>query len=171
MGKRSDFERKERDLYETPWEAVVPLFPFLEDGFAFVEPCAGGRKLVDHLENMGGKCVLATDIHPLHSDVIQSDFFKLTYFPAPVITNPPWDRKFLHPMIEHLFNHTDMPFWLLFDADWMHTKQSTEYMKKCSDVVSIGRVKWFPDSKMTGKDNCCWYRFDKETKSTTFHGR
>jgi hypothetical protein len=27
--------------------------------------------------------------------------------------------------------------------------------------VSVGRVKWIPDSKMTGKDNCCWYLFDQ----------
>jgi hypothetical protein len=39
------------------------------------------------------------------------------------ITNPPWDRKVLHPLIEHLSSIA--PTWLLFDADWMHTKQSS----------------------------------------------
>jgi hypothetical protein len=51
------------------------------------------------------------------------------------------------------------PTWLLIDADWMHTRQSAPYMRLCRKIVSVGRVKWIPDSKMTGKDNCCWYMF------------
>ena len=39
-------------------------------------------------------------------------------------------------------------------------------------IVSVGRVKWIPDSKMTGKDNCCWYLFDSTNKAVTeFYGR
>lgn len=86
-----------------------------------------------------------------------------------IITNPPWDRKILHPMIEHFIKFK--PTWLLFDADWMHTKQSSELMKRCSKVVSVGRVKWIEDSKMTGKDNVCWYLFSNEATGTTFYGR
>ena len=41
-----------------------------------------------------------------------------------IITNPPWDTKILHPMIEHFRSQNTT--WLLFDADWMHTKQSSE---------------------------------------------
>ena len=83
------------------------------------------------------------------------------------ITNPPWDRKILHPLIKHLSNMA--PTWLLFDADWMHTRQSRKYIKHCSMIVSVGRIKWF--GNMTGKDNCAWYLFDKETTSTKFIGR
>ncbi len=171
MGKRSDFERKPRDFYETPWEAVLPLLPFLGESFEFMEPCAGAGKLINHLEVAGGKCIHASDIHPLKDGIKRQDFFSITEFPAQVITNPPWDRNLLHSMIYHVMLYSDKPFWLLFDADWMHTKQSSEYMNKCSDVVSVGRVKWFPDTKMTGKDNCCWYRFDKHATHTQFHGR
>jgi hypothetical protein len=86
------------------------------------------------------------------------------------ITNPPWDRKILHPIIELLSSLS--PTWLLFDADWPHTQQSTPYMESLVKIVSIGRVKWIPDSKMTGKDNCCWYLFDKSGyKQTEFYGR
>jgi len=40
-------------------------------------------------------------------------------------------------------------------------------------IVSVGRVKWIPDSKHTGKDNVCWYLFTKymQTKQTEFIGR
>ena len=40
MGKRSDFERKPRDFYPTPFAAVEPLIQHLPQGFAFAEPCA-----------------------------------------------------------------------------------------------------------------------------------
>lgn len=50
MGKRSDFERKPRDLYETPPEAVQPLLPHLCPQTRFIEPCAGAGALVDALQ-------------------------------------------------------------------------------------------------------------------------
>jgi hypothetical protein len=33
-------------------------------------------------------------------------------------------------------------------------------MLHCSDIVILPRLKWFEDSKDTGKDNHAWYRFD-----------
>ena len=60
----------------------------------------------------------------------------------------------------------------MFDADWMHTKQSAIFQKMLKKVVSIGRIKWIKDSKGTGKDNCCWYLFDEKFDGTTeFYGR
>lgn len=45
-------------------------------------------------------------------------------------------------------------------------------MKMCVKVVSVGRVKWIEDSKMTGKDNCAWYLFDENhVGPTQFYGR
>ena len=42
MGKRSNFERVERDFYPTPYKAVEPLVQHLpKKQFAFAEPCAG----------------------------------------------------------------------------------------------------------------------------------
>ncbi len=73
----------------------------------------------------------------------------------------------LHPMIE--FFAPKFPTWLLFDADWPHTKQSKKYISMCSKIVSVGRIKWF--GNMTGKDNCAWYLFGKESSSTEFFGR
>ena len=86
------------------------------------------------------------------------------------ITNPPWDRKLLHPFIEGWMQMC--PTWLLFDADWMHTKQSAILMSYCVKVVSVGRVKWIEGSKSVGKDNCCWYLFDAlDDTPTEFYGR
>jgi len=170
MGKRSDFERKPRDFYPTPMEAVEPLLEHLPEDFLFAEPCAGNGVLIEHLETKG-VCMWASDIEPQlegihtcdYSDVGFDELIESDY----VITNPPWDRKILHPMIEHLSKQK--PTWLLFDADWMHTKQSVPYMNMCSKIVSVGRIKWF--GNMTGKDNCAWYLFDRKVNNTIFYGR
>lgn len=177
MGKRSDFERNPRDYYPTPIAAVEPLLDHLPYEFDYVEPCAGDGRLVNHihdLTNGTGRCLHAADIEPQGLGVIKADAMKLDmpYKTVDfVITNPPWDRKILHPMIERFVFIA--PTWLLFDADWMHTKQSAVYMSICSKIVSIGRVKWIEDSKSTGKDNCCWYLFDVDSLGTPpqFYGR
>lgn len=172
MGKRSDFERVERDFYPTPIEAVRPLIPHLPEKGAFTEPCAGDGRLIGWLANDYFRCVSSYDIAPMAEDIGKQD--ALTFKPKFVgncfITNPPWDRKILHPLIEHLT--TMAPCWLLFDADWAHTKQSAQYMPWLAKIVSVGRVKWIEDSKMTGKDNCAWYLFDRNhVGPTEFYGR
>ena len=55
MGKRSNFERIERDFYPTPFEAVEPLIPHLPDKFTFAEPCAGNGILIEYLQKNGFK--------------------------------------------------------------------------------------------------------------------
>ena len=65
MGKRSNFERVERDFYPTPISAVVPLVPYLPQDFYYVEPCAGDGRLIDNLKTLtNGVCINATDIEP-----------------------------------------------------------------------------------------------------------
>ena len=179
MGKRSNFERSPRDFYPTPMQAVLPLLPHLEPGTQFIEPCAGDGALVEHLEEHGHECAFAYDIKPKKPWIIQTDSLAqadslaidmMQFMVETIITNPPWDRKILHPMIDRFARISQT--WLLFDADWMHTKQSTPYMNYCAKIVSVGRVKWIPDSKMTGKDNCAWYLFDRgHFGQTRFYGR
>lgn len=179
MGKRSDFVRVERDYYPTPIQAVEPLIDHLPYGdFDYIEPCAGDGRLVGHLSELtdgAANCVFMSDIEPRAEGIYQNDALDLYFPPLTVdfcITNPPWDRSILHPFIEHWMQIA--PTWLLFDADWMHTKQSATLMTYCSKIVSVGRVKWIEGSKNTGKDNCCWYLFDAtygELKPTEFYGR
>ena len=169
MGKRSNFERNPRDFYPTPKEAVIPLLPHLPEKGLFAEPCAGDGRLIEHIEELTSLSgYWMTDIEP-HADFIgNGDALTDKIVGCDIcITNPPWDRKILHPLIENLSNQ--LPTWLLFDADWMHTKQSVPYIKMCSKIVSVGRIKWF--GNMTGKDNCAWYLFDRKANNTIFYGR
>ena len=166
MGKRSDFERRPRDAYATPYEAVVPLLVHLRPGTRFDEPCCGEGDLIRHLERHGHQCLGYGDKFPTIPgedplDALETESCDADCF----ITNPPWDRKVLHPLIERLSSIA--PTWLLFDADWLHTKQAAPFLPWLHKVVSVGRVKWIPDSKMTGKDNCCWYLFDQTQQRLT----
>lgn len=176
MGKRSAFERFPRDAYDTPPEAVRPLLAHLKPNTRYVEPCAGKGRLIEALDGVGHNCVEAWDIEPGDEGVYAIERrCALESSPGDAhdcfITNPPWDRKLLHPMIERftLFG----PTWLLFDADWSHTRQSAQFMPWCRKIVSVGRVVWIPGTKMTGKDNCAWYLFDRTPAMgpTMFFGR
>ena len=153
MGKRSNFERREADFYPTPFEAVPPLIPYLRGVKTFAEPCAGDGALVGHLESFGLRCVYAGDIRNGQDALALDDYGAADV----IITNPPWSRDQMHRLIAHFQNIR--PTWLLLDADWAHIKQAAPFLPSCSDIVAIGRVKWFPGSKYTGKDNCAWYRF------------
>lgn len=171
MGKRSSFARRERDFYPTPAEAVTPLLPHLAPGSRFVEPCAGDGALIDHLKGAGHICLHASDIEPRRADIIEADALNGPWSGWELfITNPPWDRKVLHPLIVHLSDCA--PTWLLFDADWKHTRQAAPYLPRLRKIVSVGRVKWIPDSPFTGKDNCAWHLFTAESDAPAqFFGR
>ena len=173
MGKRSNFKRRERDFYPTPPSAVKPLVPHIEDRATFIEPCAGNGALIDHLSAAGLRCCAAFDIFPKRHDVRMKDALSAESSLRDaeyIITNPPWSRDILHRMIVHFSDQR--PTWLLFDADWMHTKQAAPYLPRLRKVVSVGRVKWIPDSPHTGKDNCAWHLFDKPSdRPAEFFGR
>lgn len=178
MGKRSDFEKVDKDFYPTPYEAVLPLVPFLpRKRFYFAEPAAGDGRLIDHMytaTNSASQCPFSCDLDPQGPGILQKNALHVNMNDVAacdlIITNPPWSRDkksgfILHRMIEHF---SDLkPTWLLFDADWLFTKQATPFLDRCVAVVSIGRVKWIEGSKMTGKDNCQWALFRRDAREVT----
>ena len=172
MGKRSDFARVERDFYPTPAEAVRPLLPHLAPGTRFCEPCAGAGALIDHLTAAGHECLAAWDIAPQRADIMLMNALACNYLGDDLvyITNPPWARPILHELIERLCRQH--PTWLLFDADWIHTRQAAPFLPMLRKIVSVGRVKWIADSPFTGKDNCAWHLFDAHSAGPAqFYGR
>ena len=116
--------------------------------------------------HFGLRCVYKGDIRN------GQDALALDHYGAPdaIITNPPYTRELMHKLIVHF--QRIAPTWLLLELDWSATKQAAEYMRCCSDIVTIGRVKWIEGSKHTGKDNHAWLRFDvRHTSGPVFHGR
>lgn len=199
MGKRSDFEKIDKDQYLTPEAAVRPLIPFLpKGGFTFAEPCAGDGRLTDHIVKLtNGNCRLQQDIAPeqvlemirakdwkvWNEDVSQGDAFDITEADLKdidmIITNPPWSRAkkddyILHKLITHFASMR--PTWFLFDTDWAHTVQAQPFLETyCTRIVSIGRAKWMEDTNQSGKDNCAWYEFHpyarRISSAPKFYGR
>lgn len=173
MGKRSEFAKLTKDQYMTidPIASKV-LDQHLVNRLRFYEPCVGEGHLVKQLENFGHTCIGYSDIDPKFTEIIKdASTIKITHDIDAIITNPPWSRKILHSIIENL--SIQAPTWLLFDADWAHTKQSSLYIRElCTDIISVGRMKWIPNTNMTGKDNCAWYRFhSQKSEKTRFFGR
>jgi hypothetical protein len=166
----------ERDFYPTPWEAVPALLPHLKDYQTYAEICAGNGALVDWLDLSHMTCNFASDLKPQRSDVKEFDAFTLRRNHLVdcevIITNPPWSRKFLHRFIEFLMDEIKKPTFLLFDSDWMHTKQSIPYVHYLKKIISVGRLKWIEGSPHTGKDNCCWHLLDHSNQNRPkFFGR
>jgi hypothetical protein len=154
MGKRSSFERIPRDFFVTPAAAVPPLIPHLRGVRTFAEPCCGDGALVRHLESHGLRCAYAGDI-----SVGQDALAFEQYGDADsIITNPPYQRPLMHALIRHF--QAIAPTWLLLETDWASTKQAGPFMPCCSDIVSIGRLRWIEGTTMSGKQNFAWYRFE-----------
>lgn len=166
MGKRSDFPRRPMDEYQTiDPRAVPPLLPFMRGVDTFAEPCAGEGRLLRMLERHGLSCAYSGDI----SDGQDAMELRSLNGVDAIITNPPWTREILHPMIRHFQRLA--PTWLLFDADWPHTKQCAPFIANCSHIVSVGRLIWMEGTKQTGKDNCAWYRFHAQhNEGPRFYG-
>lgn len=161
MGKRSNFDRIDKDAYMTiDSRAVEPLVNYLGENITYYEPCVGDGDLIRLLPY---GCIGQSD---LEKDARNTKYStNAEYF----ITNPPWSRKLLHPIIDNL--RIQFPTWLLFDADWMHTQQAIPYMEYCKTIISVGRIRWIPNTKVDGKDNCAWYLFVDSKTDCTFISR
>ena len=156
MGKRSTFERRERDFYPTPAAAVPPLIPHLRAARVrtFAEPCCGDGSLVKHLTSHRLRCVYQGDIST-GQDALVLD----SYSGADVgITNPPYGpRSLMHELIVHL--QRIAPTWLLLELDWAATRQAEPFLPSCSDIVVVGRLRLIEGTKHAGKENFGWFRF------------
>ena len=179
MAKRTKrrFDRRPQDFYTTPRSAVQPLVAVLPmtdpHAVAYVEPCAGDGALIRHLDALTDDrlvCIDAYDIAPRHRRIRQADasveradfrdFVELDE--VLFITNPPWRKELLLPIIDNL--RRQAPTWLLLYIDWACNRYAAPYMRYCSHVVPAGRPRWF--GTQSAKDNVAWFRFVGEPATT-----
>ena len=88
-----------------------------------------------------------------------------------IITNPPYDKPMLLPLIDHFISLK--PTWLLLPSDMMHNIYFAPYVRKCRTIISVGRLYWQPN-KVRGKSNFCWFYWPKGSTgeyATEFIGR
>jgi hypothetical protein len=158
----SGYERKERDLYETPeWvtDAVVPhLRPGIEAAW---EPACGSGKMVRALEKH--------IVHVKGTDIATGDdFFQQRYTPLNVeaiITNPPYEMatEFITRSLA-LTQPEDGLVAMLLRTDFDHAKTRQflfgEHHAFAKKLVLTKRIKWFEDSRGQPSFNHAWFIWD-----------
>lgn len=174
MSKRSNFDKIPKDFYPTvDPRAVEPLVPFIR-GKTYAEPCYGNGDLEDLLMDVA-TCKWRSDIRETVDSSVVKSGLEVTATDLKdcdlIITNPPFTKTVLLPLLDHFISLK--PTWLLLPSDYMHNTYFGPHMRKCSKVVSIGRIKWFKDSKASSTDNFCWYHWPQGAtqEKTIFKGR
>jgi hypothetical protein len=171
MSKRFNFERRERDFYQTPRAAVLPLIPHLRGVHTFAEPCCGAGDLVRHLESHGLRCSYAGDIHNTGQDALATTDYGR---PDSIVTNPPFSKE-SQPLLKRMILHFQQiapVTWLLLPADFASNQWFAPFLSSCSDIVAFGRVRWFEGTAGNSTDNFAWYRFDaRHSAGPIFHAR
>ena len=176
MSKRSNFDKVPKEFYPTTDPKAVPtkLAEFIR-GKTYAEPCYGNGDLEDLLMDVA-TCEWRSDIRETVGSSKVMDALCLSKEDIArcqlIVTNPPFSKDVLLPLLDHFISLK--PTWLLLPAGYMNNIYFGPYMKRCSRVVSIGRLKWIKDSKHTSTDDFCWYFWPKgstEDMRTIFYGR
>jgi hypothetical protein len=145
----SGYERKERDLYETPEWATQALVPHINNRLMpteiVFEPACGSGKMVRALEAAGFR-VAATDIDQGHNFLA----FEGTA-PDAVVTNPPYElaTEFIDHALRTDFDHAKTRGRLFAEHPAFHRK-----------IVLTKRIRWFEDSKGSPSFNHAWFIWD-----------
>lgn len=154
---------------------MPPLLRFLDPGTRFVEPCAGAGDLVDQLRRAGHVCISAFDIEPQRGDIGRGDATNLRLSnpgKTKFITNPPWTRSILFPLIRHL--SAQAPTWMLLDAMLLFNDGFRPFLPITRKVVGTPRLIWIPGTTDTATDDTAWYLFDATIppeEAVQFYGR
>jgi len=156
----SGYERKERDLYETPeWvtEALVPHIPRRIK--TIWEPAAGSGKMVRALAD-AGYVVDADDISGGRDFMIYDG---PTWVSA-IVTNPPYvlATEFVKRAINLTATMQGFVAMLLrTDFDHASTRRDLfELQPFAKKLVLTKRIKWFEDSKGSPSFNHAWFIWD-----------
>lgn len=178
MSKRSDFEKVPKDFYPTTDPKAVPtkLVEFIR-GKNYASPCYGEGDLEDLLMDVA-TCRWRSDIRETVGSSRVMDALCLSKEDVArcdiILDNPPFSKDVLLPLIDHFVSMK--PTWLLLPADLAHNIYFGPYMQRCSRVVSVGRVCWFPKEgkRVASTDNFMWAYWEKDATTDTrtiFYGR
>jgi hypothetical protein len=177
VSKRTDTDsaaENPSNFWPTPASAVEPLVPELRQDLPapprayFVEPCAGDGALVRALRLHGIACRVAFDTEPRDSIVRRGDASRVDWTVAdgapaiPVVTNPPWARHLLEPILVNIIG--TRVIWLLLPLDYATNLWTNPYMRYVNRIVPLGRVSWKGNGR-GGMENSAWFRFSPQVRS------
>lgn len=158
----SGYERKERDLYETPAWVTLALLPHLRKLGCIWEPAAGSGKMVRVLQSIEETVICHSDIET------GTDFFQERYPMGGadgIVTNPPYE--FATEFVTRSLSLTQVAqgvVALLLRTDFDHAKTRQFLFGTCKQfskkLVLTKRIKWFEDSKGQPSFNHAWFIWD-----------
>jgi hypothetical protein len=200
MSKRTDLPRNPRDLYEThDPKAVKPIAPLWHgNGTRYIEPFCGSGELINNIgQQCDAVCVYASDIQPLPKvkgvpselyfnkhgvftttlSVLSMENIAVNSGATHFISNPPWiNTKESGYQLLEIINHLSniLPTWLLLNGNFAFNKRSSDSMAICTDIVTVGRLKWIKGSQHSATEDSCWFLFDQKRsdgRGPTIHPR
>jgi hypothetical protein len=151
--RKSGYERKLNDSYETPEWVTLALCPHIEPRPQQIwEPAAGTGKIARALCSAGFQ-VVESDIES------GQDFLTTTEGLAPcIITNPPYGLA--EQFIEHALGLAEFVAMLL-RTDFDHAKTRSYLFAECPSfakkIVLTRRIKWFENSAGHPSFNHAWF--------------
>ncbi len=155
----SGYERKERDLYETPEWVTRALLPHIrEDVHRIWEPATGNSKMAN---------VFKEDFDVIETDIATGvDFLTCSARDVDaIITNPPYE--FAQSFIQRALGQAPLVAMLL-RTDFDHAKTRAhlfaEHRFFAKKVVLTKRIKWFEDSAGSPSFNHAWFIWDYQHK-------
>jgi len=159
----SGYERKERDLYETPhWVTHALILHLPLPLWKIWEPACGSGKMADVLDGVA---------HTIGTDVHNGDDFLLMVgpevgeIPDAIITNPPYElaQEFIERALWLMEDNAGCVAMLL-RCDYDHAKSRTHLFRDCpafaKKLVLMRRIKWFENTKGSPSFNHAWFIWD-----------
>lgn len=158
MSKRTSVDYStvsEKNFWNTPLKAALPLIRALPPFTEYDEPCAGAGRLVAHMAQGGHRCVLASDIRPKAGGIWMTSALDLPVTRT-IVTNPPFTWPLLQPLLDHWIGKTDV--WLLLPWDMVCNIYMAPYSIHIDRILPLGRVSWMDNGK-GGFENYGWFHF------------
>lgn len=166
--RESGYERKERDLYETPEWVTQALLPHLPTLGAIWEPACGSGKMLRVLEKSGAY-LMGSDLHNgPDSDFLLQELPHGSEWNA-IITNPPYElgTEFCEHALR-LMEPVRGMVAMLMRTDFDHAKSRTHLFRDCpaftKKLVLMKRIAWFVEAngkpKASPSFNHAWYIWD-----------
>ena len=189
--RNSGYERKERDLYETPEWVTLAVKPYIPQGAVVWEPACASGKIANVLAEdhaVYGTDVVATWEHGVTNKdfLLQTDLPELwngersgPVKPSAIVTNPPFNR-----MAEKFIRHgigllQPVKGWMamLLPVDFDSGKTRRDMFGMCGGyagkLVLTSRIIWFErdDGTDNPSANHAWFLWDfsKKRQSPRIH--
>ena len=162
--RNSEYERKERDAYQTPAWVAEALLPHLPDQTHPIwEPACGEGNIVRVLADAG---------YPIYaSDIVDGeDFFeaKTTHDCLGIVTNPPFDNApvFIQHAIDVMMTRQGFVA-MLVPSDFSYAKSRRNLFADCPifkrKIELTKRIVWFErddGERPAPSENHCWLIWD-----------